>query len=72
MTGRTKMLREKLFDVYEPRICPERCVIFTESMKKSEGKPIALRRSQAYWDVLDKMTVYVNEGEIIVDRKSVV
>ena len=70
MTERTRMLREKLFDVYEPRICPERCVIFTESMKKSEGKPIALRRSQAFWDVLDKKTVYVNEGELIVGNQA--
>ena len=61
MTDRTKMLREKLFE-YEPRICPERCVLFTESMKKSEGLPIALRRSQAFYDVLDQMTVYVNPG----------
>ena len=70
MTDRTRMLREKLFDEYKPRICPERCVIFTESMKKSEGRPIALRRSQAFWDVLDKMTVYVNEGELIVGNQA--
>ncbi len=70
MTDRTKMLREKLFDEYKPRICPERCVIFTESMKKSEGMPIALRRAQAFWDVLDKMTVYVNEGELIVGNQA--
>ena len=70
MTDRTKMLREKLFDVYKPRICPERCVIFTESMKKSEGRPIALRRSQAFQDVLEKMTVYVNDGELIVGNQA--
>ena len=70
MTDRTRMLREKLFDKYEPRICPERCVIFTESMKKSEGQPIALRRSRAFYDVLDKMTVYVNEGELIVGNQA--
>ena len=53
-----------------PRICPERCVIFTESMKKSEGKPIALRRSQAFYDVLDQMSVYVNAGELIVGNQA--
>ena len=70
MTERTKLLRQKLFDDDTPRICPERCVIFTESMKKSEGKPIALRRSQAFYDVLDQMSVYVNAGELIVGNQA--
>ena len=59
-----------VYDDDTPRICPERCVIFTESMKKSEGKPIALRRSQAFYDVLDQMSVYVNAGELIVGNQA--
>lgn len=58
-------MRERLFAA-DPRICPERCVYFTESMKETEGKPIALRRSQAFYDVLSRMTVYVNADELIV------
>ena len=69
MNERIQRLRNRLFD-QEPRICSQRCVIFTNSMKKSEGKPIALRRSQAFYDVLDKMTVYVNEDELIVGNQA--
>ena len=36
MTGRTQKLREGLFD-HIPGICPERAVIFTRSMKETEG-----------------------------------
>lgn len=69
MNERIQSLRNKLFE-QEPRICSERCVIFTQSMKESEGKPIAIRRSQAFYDVLDKMTVYVNENELIVGNQA--
>lgn len=69
MNSRTEKLRKRLFDT-EPRICPERCVYFTESMKESEGRPIALRRSQAFYDVLSRMTVYVNPDELIVGNQA--
>lgn len=69
MNTRIQRLRNRLFD-QEPRICSERCVIFTQSMKKSEGRPIALRRAQAFYDVLDKMTVCVNEVELIVGNQA--
>lgn len=69
MRERIKSLREELFAA-DPRICPERCVIFTNSMKKSEGKPNALRRAQGFYDVLDQMTIYVNENELIVGNQA--
>lgn len=69
MNARIQRLRKRLFD-QEPRICSQRCVIFTNSMKKSEGKPIALRRSQGFYDVLDNMTVYVKEDELIVGNQA--
>lgn len=36
MTQRIHRLRDELLDSI-PEICPERAVIFTESMRKSEG-----------------------------------
>lgn len=69
MNTRIQRLRNRLFD-QEPRICSQRCVIFTNSIKESEGKPIALRRSQAFYDVLDKMEVYVKEDELIVGNQA--
>lgn len=69
MSQRTIRLRKKLFET-DPKICAERCVIFTESMKASEGEPIALRRAKAFYDVLDKMSIYVNEDELIVGNQA--
>jgi formate C-acetyltransferase len=69
MNERIQKLRKRLFDT-EPRICSERCNIFTASMKKTEGMPIALRRSEAFYDVLDKMTIVIGEDELIVGNQA--
>ncbi|MBN1837803.1 MAG: pyruvate formate-lyase, partial [Spirochaetales bacterium] len=69
MTHRTQELREGLFD-HIPAICPERAVIFTNSMKASEGQPIVKRRAQSLYEVLDKMTIFVREGELLVGNQA--
>ena len=65
MNNRTSKLRQNLFDV-EPRVCSQRCVIFTESMKKTEGLFNSERRAKAFYEVLDKMSLYINDGELII------
>ena len=69
MTRRTKELREGLFD-HVPAICPERAVIFTNSMKQSEGQPIVKRRAQSLYEVLDSMTIFIRDGELIVGNQA--
>ncbi|NCD32114.1 MAG: pyruvate formate-lyase [Spartobacteria bacterium] len=69
MNDRIQTLRQRLFDA-DPKICSERCNIFTASMKESEGMPIALRRANAYYDVLDKMTISIQDDEIIVGNQT--
>ncbi|PKM49345.1 MAG: pyruvate formate-lyase [Firmicutes bacterium HGW-Firmicutes-7] len=69
MNNRIKQLRKKLFDT-DPMICSERCVIFTQSMKESEGLPIAIRRANAFYEVLDKMSIVVSENELIVGNQA--
>lgn len=69
MNSRIKKLRSILFDT-DPRICSERCNIFTKAMKESEGMPIAIRRANAFYDVLDQMTVKVTDGELIVGNQA--
>jgi len=62
---RMDMLRENLFSHY-PEICLERAKIFTDSFKKTEGEPIILRRAKAFAEVLEKMCIYIQDGELIV------
>jgi len=69
MTRRTEQLREGLFD-HIPAICPERAVIFTRSMRESEGQPIVKRRAQAFYEVLDSMSIFVRDGELLVGNQA--
>jgi len=44
----------------------ERARLVTQSYKKTEGQPIALRRAQALAHILDNMTIYIRPDEMIV------
>lgn len=69
MSERTKRLRDRLFE-QEPKVCSERCKIFTEAMKRDTLLPVPIKRANAFYDVLDKMTVWVKEDELIVGNQA--
>ena len=69
MTKRIQELRDGLLDNI-PGICPERAAIFTNSMKNSEGQPIVKRRAKSLYDVLDGMSIFVRDGELIVGNQA--
>ena len=69
MTRRIQELRDGLF-ANIPGICPERVVLFTNSMKNSEGQPIVKRRARSLYDVLDGMTIFVRDEELIVGNQA--
>jgi len=66
---RIARLRKKLMAA-NPEICPERAQIFTESMKKTEGEPIVLRRAKGFYEVLANMSLFVDEDELIVGNQA--
>jgi pyruvate formate-lyase/glycerol dehydratase family glycyl radical enzyme len=68
MTLRTAKLRDDLLNI-TPSICSERARIFTEAMKASEGQPIVLRRARAFARVLDEMSIYVRDAELVVGNQ---
>ncbi len=49
-----------------PEICVERAWYMTESYKETEGEEVIIRRAKAFANILDKMTVKIYEGELIV------
>ncbi|MBP2645149.1 MAG: pyruvate formate-lyase [Firmicutes bacterium] len=61
---RIRKLREKM--VTTPQICVERAYLMTESYKETEGQPPAIRRAKALKKILEKMTVRIDDGELIV------
>lgn len=69
MHPRIQALREELLNT-TPAICPERAVIFTESMKRTEGQPIVKRRAQSLYEILDTMSIYIRDGELLVGNQA--
>ncbi|MBI2854776.1 MAG: hypothetical protein HYX87_07650 [Chloroflexi bacterium] len=58
----------KMSDVaYGPdvKICLERARLVTESYKETEGQPMVLRRARALEKILGKMTIYIDEGQLL-------
>jgi len=69
MNKRIKRLKNNIMEI-KPEICPERARYFTESMKKTEGEPIVLRRAKAFYYVLDRMSIYVGKDELLVGNQA--
>jgi formate C-acetyltransferase len=47
-------------------ICPERARYWTQAYKETDGKPYVLRQAKAVEKVLDNMTIYIDDDELIV------
>lgn len=75
MTERVKKRKKAIvFKTYAPdektrgkvNLCLERARLVTESFKETEGEPMVLRRAKALAKVLEKMTIYIEDGELII------
>src|SRR5664279_4931478 len=51
-------------------ICTERAEYYTEVYKEFEGSPVILKRAYALEKTLKKMTIFINDGELIVGNQS--
>lgn len=51
-----------------PRIDVERAKYFTESFKETEGELLILRWAKALKNIAEKITVYIDENQLIVGR----
>ena len=50
----------------KPQISTQRARIWTDSHKATEGKPVAIRRAQAFYDCCDRLEVHIFDGELVV------
>ncbi|WP_059070257.1 glycyl radical protein [Mediterraneibacter massiliensis] len=62
---RTQKLNTAMRDV-KPAICIERAKLITESYKQTEGMPHIIRRAKALKYLLEHMTIFIDEEELIV------
>ena len=69
MNSRIEKLRQSLFNI-KPQICPERARYFTKSMRETEGEYIGLRRAKAFKYVLENISIYINNDELIVGNQA--
>ena len=65
LSGRIQKLRSTYFAT-DPSISHERAVLLTQSYKESEGQPMVLRRAMAVKKILEEMTIYVKEDDLLV------
>jgi pyruvate formate-lyase/glycerol dehydratase family glycyl radical enzyme len=53
-----------------PTICTERAGFYTEIYKEFDTSPVILKRAYALEKTLRKMTIFINDGELIVGNQS--
>jgi pyruvate formate-lyase/glycerol dehydratase family glycyl radical enzyme len=69
MAERIAALKERCIEV-EQELCVERARYFTESFRQTEAEPLIIRRARALAKVLEKMTVFIEPGELIAGKQA--
>jgi len=64
LRDRVKKLRETVLRTAS--ICTERGRLYTESYKTTKGDPPPVRQAKALAKILDEMTIFIGEGELLV------
>jgi len=65
MNKRIEKLMEKINPETYP-LCAEKVQLITESLKKTEGEPLVVRRAKAFAHYLDNRTIFIQDAELIV------
>lgn len=68
-SGRIRKLRDDMVSRI-PGVCIERARYITEVYKEMENYPVYIKRAKALERILEKMTIYINDGELIVGNQS--
>lgn len=69
VSERILALREKVLST-KPSVCTERAMFYTEAYAENEDKPIIIKRAIALEKTLNGMTIFIDEGELIVGNQS--
>lgn len=68
-TQRIARLKERILSV-KSTICTQRAKIYTNAYKENEDSPVILKRAYALEKTLKKMSIFIDEGELIVGNQS--
>jgi pyruvate formate-lyase/glycerol dehydratase family glycyl radical enzyme len=69
LTDRVKKRREA-FKTADPHLDAERSHLLTESWKETDGEPLDMRRAKAFKKVVERISVVIRDGELIVGSQS--
>ena len=69
ITERIAHLREKVLST-RPTVCTERAKFYTRVYRENEDQPVIIKRALALQMTLEKMTIFIDEGELIVGNQS--
>lgn len=69
VSDRIAKLKEKVRSV-KPSVCTERAKIYTEAYRQYESKPVIVKRALALEKALNEMSIFIDEGELIVGNHS--
>jgi pyruvate formate-lyase/glycerol dehydratase family glycyl radical enzyme len=68
-TPRVQRLRQRVLHT-EPSVCAERGLLVTEAYERYSADPLVLRRAKAFAHTLDRMTITIDEGELVVGNQA--
>ncbi len=69
ITERIAILREKVLST-KPSVCTERAKFYTQVYSENEDQPVIIKRALALKKTLEEMTIFIDEGELIVGNQS--
>ena len=69
ITARIAQLRERVMST-KPTVCTERARFYTEVYKEHEDQPVIIKRALALKKTMEKMSIFIDEGELIVGNQS--
>jgi formate C-acetyltransferase len=69
VSERISTLREKVLST-KPSVCTERAGFYTNAYAENEDKPVIIKRALALERTLLNMTIFIDEGELIVGNQS--
>ena len=68
-TQRINNLREAVLSA-SPSVCTERATLITKAYKENQNQPIVMKRALSLKAILEQMSIYILDGELIVGNHS--
>jgi pyruvate formate-lyase/glycerol dehydratase family glycyl radical enzyme len=69
LSARITRMKNKILDT-KPSVCTERARFYTEIYRENPGLPVIMTRALALERTLQRMTIFIGEGELIVGNHS--